>query len=128
MAWLTGFTGSAGLAIVLVQEAAVFVDGRYTLQAAKQVDPKAWQLPIWQALDFEVSEPSLFQYRYHSDGQTAVVEAVGDLDCDTQMITYRLDVTAPNGNPRTVLTEPAPHYYQVMTRSDRMPVLIGGRI
>src|SRR3984957_10080450 len=40
--WLTGFTGSAGLAIVLTREAAVFVDGRYTLQAAKQVDTKAW--------------------------------------------------------------------------------------
>jgi Xaa-Pro aminopeptidase len=44
LAWLTGFTGSAGLAIVLMQEAALFVDGRYTLQAAKQVDPKAWQI------------------------------------------------------------------------------------
>lgn len=44
LAWLTGFTGSAGLAIVLAKEAAVFVDGRYTLQAAKQVDRKAWQI------------------------------------------------------------------------------------
>jgi Xaa-Pro aminopeptidase len=42
LAWLTGFTGSAGLAIVLAKEAAVFVDGRYTLQAAKQVDTQAW--------------------------------------------------------------------------------------
>src|SRR5215471_5490357 len=42
LAWLTGFTGSAGLAIVLTGEAALFVDGRYTLQAAKQVDGKAW--------------------------------------------------------------------------------------
>jgi Xaa-Pro aminopeptidase len=42
LAWLTGFTGSAGLAAVLTHEAAVFVDGRYTLQAAKQVDAKAW--------------------------------------------------------------------------------------
>ncbi|MHC4050608.1 aminopeptidase P family protein [Bradyrhizobium sp. 25ACV] len=42
LAWLTGFTGSAGLAVVLTQEAALFVDGRYTLQAAKQVDAKAW--------------------------------------------------------------------------------------
>ncbi len=42
LAWLTGFTGSAGMAIVLTKEAAVFVDGRYTLQAAKQVDTKAW--------------------------------------------------------------------------------------
>jgi Xaa-Pro aminopeptidase len=44
LAWLTGFTGSAGMAIVLTREAAVFVDGRYTLQAAKQVDSKAWNI------------------------------------------------------------------------------------
>jgi Xaa-Pro aminopeptidase len=44
LAWLTGFTGSAGMAIVLLQEAAVFVDGRYTLQAAKQVDVNAWSI------------------------------------------------------------------------------------
>ena len=44
LAWLTGFTGSAGFAVVLAQEAALFVDGRYTLQAAKQVDAKAWMV------------------------------------------------------------------------------------
>src|SRR3954463_8578159 len=44
LAWLTGFTGSAGMAIVLAHEAAVFVDGRYTLQAGTQVDGKAWQI------------------------------------------------------------------------------------
>src|SRR5437764_11817174 len=44
LAWLTGFTGSAGMAVVLTREAAVFVDGRYTLQAAKQVDRKAWHI------------------------------------------------------------------------------------
>jgi Xaa-Pro aminopeptidase len=38
LAWLTGFTGSAGLAIVLEQAAAIFVDGRYTLQVTQQVD------------------------------------------------------------------------------------------
>ena len=38
LAWLTGFTGSAGLAVVLTEEAALFVDGRYTLQAPEQVD------------------------------------------------------------------------------------------
>jgi Xaa-Pro aminopeptidase len=36
--WLTGFTGSAGLAIVLADRAAIFVDGRYTLQVQSQVD------------------------------------------------------------------------------------------
>src|SRR5580692_3139979 len=44
LAWLTGFTGSAGLAVVLTRQAAVFVDGRYTLQAAKQVDTNAWSI------------------------------------------------------------------------------------
>ncbi|MCG9745475.1 aminopeptidase P family protein [Shewanella sp. Isolate8] len=36
--WLTGFTGSAGMAIVLKQRAAIFVDGRYTVQVKQQVD------------------------------------------------------------------------------------------
>src|SRR5450755_4643285 len=36
--WLTGFSGSAGLAVVLMESAAIFVDGRYTLQAPEQVD------------------------------------------------------------------------------------------
>jgi Xaa-Pro aminopeptidase len=38
LSWLTGFTGSAGLAVVLPETAAVFVDGRYTLQAEAEVD------------------------------------------------------------------------------------------
>ncbi|GGH27397.1 aminopeptidase [Alsobacter metallidurans] len=38
LAWLTGFTGSWGLAIVLTKEAAIFVDGRYTVQVREQVD------------------------------------------------------------------------------------------
>lgn len=40
LAWLTGFTGSAGAAALLGDKAAVFVDGRYTLQVRAQVDPK----------------------------------------------------------------------------------------
>ena len=43
LAWLTGFTGSAGLAIVLADQAAVFSDGRYTLQLAAETDPAVWQ-------------------------------------------------------------------------------------
>jgi Xaa-Pro aminopeptidase len=38
LAWLTGFTGSAGAAIILADRAALFVDGRYTTQARDQVD------------------------------------------------------------------------------------------
>ncbi len=38
IAWLTGFTGSAGMVVVLSDRAAAFTDGRYTLQIAEQVD------------------------------------------------------------------------------------------
>src|SRR5471030_3312170 len=38
LAWVTAFTGSAGAAVVLMDKAALFVDGRYTLQAASQTD------------------------------------------------------------------------------------------
>src|SRR3546814_14929070 len=43
LAWLTGFQGSAGSAVVLPEEAAIFVDGRYTLQVREQVDAKHWK-------------------------------------------------------------------------------------
>jgi Xaa-Pro aminopeptidase len=44
LGWLTGFTGSAGTGIILRDQAAIFVDGRYTLQAADQVDTKNFSL------------------------------------------------------------------------------------
>ncbi len=44
LAWLTGFTGTAGTAVVLRERAALFVDGRYTLQAASQVDPGLYEV------------------------------------------------------------------------------------
>ena len=42
LAWLTGFKGSAGSAVVLPEEAAIFTDGRYTLQVRSQVDGEHW--------------------------------------------------------------------------------------
>ena len=42
LAWLTGFGGSAGMAVVLADAAAIFVDGRYTLQVREQVDTGAF--------------------------------------------------------------------------------------
>ncbi|WP_170985164.1 aminopeptidase P family protein [Roseomonas sp. AR75] len=44
LAWLTGFTGSAGLALVLPEQAFLFVDGRYTTQAEREADPTLWTL------------------------------------------------------------------------------------
>ena len=42
LAWLTGFQGSAGTAAVLPEQAAIFTDGRYTLQVREQVNGGDW--------------------------------------------------------------------------------------
>jgi Xaa-Pro aminopeptidase len=44
LAWISGFTGSAGSAILLADRAALFVDGRYTLQASEQVDTDLFEI------------------------------------------------------------------------------------
>lgn len=55
--WLTGFTGSAGCAVVLSDTAAIFVDGRYTVQVAQDVDTSLFtpqhllNTPVTQWLD-----------------------------------------------------------------------------
>lgn len=42
--WISGFTGSAGVALILSDRATLFVDGRYTLQAAQQADPAIFSI------------------------------------------------------------------------------------
>ena len=49
LAWLTGFTGSAGMAVVVTDKAAIFIDSRYTLQVRQQVDrTRILPLPVPQ--------------------------------------------------------------------------------
>lgn len=63
LAWLTGFTGSAGFAVILPDRAAIFVDGRYRVQVRQQVDlaaftPVDWpetKLADWLADNMEAS-------------------------------------------------------------------------
>ncbi len=47
LAWLTGFSGSAGVAVVLADKAAIFVDGRYTVQVRDQVDTAVFTPESW---------------------------------------------------------------------------------
>ncbi len=51
--WLTGFAGSAGLAIVLETKAVIFIDGRYTLQVTNEVD-----MDLFEALQVPQNKPS----------------------------------------------------------------------
>ncbi|HXY90620.1 MAG TPA: aminopeptidase P family protein [Xanthobacteraceae bacterium] len=51
LGWLTGFAGSAGVAVVLADKAALFVDGRYTIVACEEVDPAVF------AIEHQVEHP-----------------------------------------------------------------------
>src|SRR5216684_77856 len=77
LAWLTGFTGSAGLAIVLPRAAAVFVDGRYTLQAQAEVDDRLYvrrhladePAVEWVAATLRKGEVLAYDPRLHTVGE-----------------------------------------------------------
>ncbi len=52
LAWLTGFGGSAGSAVVLAEKAAIFIDGRYTVQVRNQVDGA-----LYEYIDVSLTKP-----------------------------------------------------------------------
>jgi Xaa-Pro aminopeptidase len=66
LAWLTGFGGSAGTAVVLKDKAAMFVDGRYTLQVRDQVDGRLYEYK-------SVPQDSLASWLAENAGQGAQV-------------------------------------------------------
>ncbi len=95
--WLTGFTGSAGMAVVLADEAAMFVDGRYTVQVRAQVDPDLFSYrhlvedsqPGWLAQVLPgggrvACDPRLHSVRWYRDTRAALardnLELVADAD------------------------------------------------
>ncbi|QPM89234.1 aminopeptidase P family protein [Pseudooceanicola algae] len=62
LAWLTGFTGSAGFCIVTTDTAGLFVDGRYTVQAREQTDPTI------EKLDWPATQPGPWLRRVLPEG------------------------------------------------------------
>ena len=80
--WLTGFSGSAGMAVVMEDEAALFVDGRYTLQAPRQVDTDIFtvlQIPENKPVEWlkaRIRKKSVVGY----DPRLHTIEAVGRLE------------------------------------------------
>jgi len=63
----------------------------------------------WTKLDFQMDEPHFYQYSYESDGKTFVAKAVGDLDCDTTMITYEVRGTSVAGKAEIEHIDPPPN-------------------
>jgi len=86
LAWLTGFTGSAGLAVVLKEKAAIFVDGRYTLQAAAEVDGQLFEhrhiseqpAGPWIEANLKPGESLGYDPRLHTLGEVARYRTAAD--------------------------------------------------
>mgnify|MGYP001813392094 FL=1 len=85
--WLTGFTGSAGAAVVLQERAAIFVDGRYTVQVRGQVDaalfeycdlleapPIDWLLSQLSAGSRVACDPRLHSLRWYRDSHSRLAD------------------------------------------------------
>ena len=74
LSWATGFTGSAGAAVVMADKAAVFVDGRYTLQVKVQVDPQLFEardlveggVPLYLETEAKAGQVIGYDPRLHS--------------------------------------------------------------
>jgi Xaa-Pro aminopeptidase len=63
LAWLTGFTGSAGFAAILLKKAAVFVDGRYVIQVRQEIDGK-----IFEPVDISEKGPAQWLAEQATEG------------------------------------------------------------
>ena len=86
LAWLTGFTGSAGLAVICTDTAGIFVDGRYRLQVRDQVaeefatlDPAETKPGAWLTENVGRQAKVGFDPWLHTvDGITKLTNAIGD--------------------------------------------------
>ena len=84
--------------------------GACSAAGKKHATTTAWSAdPTWLDLGFHVDEPALFSYHFDSTADdVATALAVGDLDCDGTLITYKLELTAPSGTPGANLIVPPP--------------------
>lgn len=118
--WASGFTGSAGTVIVLADSAAIFVDGRYTVQVRNEVDPALFEyhhliedppLP-WLAAKLAggsrvVCDPRLHSLRWYRDSVATLSAAAIELVADSDNLVDRCwtDRPAPAVSPALMLEE-----------------------
>lgn len=85
--WLTGFSGSAGAAIILANQAVLFVDGRYWLQARDQTDPAVFVIehlvttppPVWIEANLKTGQKLGFDPWLHTaEGAERLSKACAD--------------------------------------------------
>ncbi|EGQ8508130.1 X-Pro aminopeptidase [Vibrio parahaemolyticus] len=107
--WLTGFTGSAGAAVITQDKAAIFVDGRYTVQVTKQVPSELFE---YRHL---IEEPALdwIQDNLTSNASVAIdprMHSSAWLDMAQAKLAGKLELNILSSNPIDALwhDRPAP--------------------
>ncbi|HCE3037030.1 TPA: aminopeptidase P family protein [Vibrio parahaemolyticus] len=96
--WLTGFTGSAGAAVITQDKAAIFVDGRYTVQVTKQVPNELFE---YRHL---IEEPALdwIQDNLTANASVAIdprMHSSAWLDMAQAKLAGKLELNILSGNP-----------------------------
>lgn len=97
--WLTGFSGSAGLAVILKRKAALFVDGRYTLQAPTQVD-----CDLFDILQVPQTRPSKWLSKLIKQGQRIGYDPM--LHTVTAVERFRTSISTSGGTLVPVKSNP----------------------
>jgi Xaa-Pro aminopeptidase len=122
LAWLSGFTGSAGVAVVLADKAALFIDGRYTLQAEKEVDTD-----IFALVDITRTPPSSWLTEQISEGQRIGfdpwVHTSGQADTYREKLAAKgaeLVAVDPNPIDRIWADRPAPPHGAIALYPERL--------
>jgi Xaa-Pro aminopeptidase len=118
--WISGFTGSAGMAIVLPDRAAIFVDGRYTVQVRSQVPgqlfeyhhlveepPISWLAGALPGGARVACDPRLHSLHWFREARQALAAAGVELVSDADNLVDRCwcDRPAPLCNPALLLDE-----------------------
>ncbi len=120
--WATGFSGSAGTAIVLQDKAALFVDGRYTVQAAQQTDTDIFErLPVgekaaqtWLAQNLKSGDALGFDPWNHT------YDSVQELTASCERVGARLVALQANPIDALWLDRPAPPRGRIVARPLRL--------
>ncbi|HEY5288618.1 MAG TPA: aminopeptidase P family N-terminal domain-containing protein, partial [Caulobacteraceae bacterium] len=98
LAWATGFTGSAGAAVILKEAAAIFVDGRYTLQVRDQVDQKLFEIRdlVDGGVDVFLSETARPGWTIGYDARLHSPDSLARLKTATEKAGAKLEAVAVN--------------------------------
>ncbi len=108
--WLTGFSGSAGMAVILKQQAAIFIDGRYTLQVTKEVDLDLFtplQVPQNSAADW-LADKARGSDRIGYDPRLLTVQQLEKLRRDTEKAGGKCTFVATSENPVDAIWQDRP--------------------